>query len=56
MASVSAVKAEYELALDSGSMDPDKYMPEFLEKLENAGAQKIIDEVQRQVDEWKKTK
>ena len=56
MASVSAVKAEYELALDSGSMDPDKYMPEFLEKLENAGAQKIIDEVQRQVDEWKKSK
>ena len=34
MASVGAVKDEYELSLDTGAVDPEKALPEFLEKLE----------------------
>ena len=56
MASVQAVVKEYELALDSGSVNPDEKLPEFLDKLEKAGSQKIMDEVQRQLDEWKANK
>ena len=53
MASVGAVKDEYELSLDTGALDPAKALPEFLEKLEAAGSQTIIDEIQKQLDEWK---
>ena len=53
MASVGAVKDEYELSLDTGAVDPEKALPEFLEKLEAAGSQTIIDEIQKQLDEWK---
>lgn len=56
IASVSAVVKEYELSLDTGAVDPETTMPQFLEKLEQAGSQIIIDEVQRQLDEWKKNK
>ena len=52
IASVSAVVEEYELSLDTGAVDPAVMMPEFLEKLERAGSQTIIDEIQRQLDEW----
>lgn len=56
MASVQAVVKEYELALDSGSVNPEEKLPEFLDKLEKAGCQKIMDEIQRQLDEWKASK
>ncbi len=56
MASVQAVVKEYELALDSGSVNPEEKLPEFLDKLEKAGSQKIMDEIQRQLDEWKASK
>lgn len=56
IASVSAVVKEYELSLDTGAVDPESVMPQFLEKLEQAGSKTIIAEVQRQLDEWKETK
>ena len=56
IASVSAVVKEYELSLDTGSVNPEKTMPVFLEKLKQAGSQVIIDEVQKQIDEWKAAK
>lgn len=52
IASVSAVVAEYQTALDSGNLDPAVGLPEFLEKLDNAGCQTIIDELQAQLDAW----
>lgn len=56
IASVSAVVKEFELSLDTGSVDPEKTMPEFLSKLEKAGSKAIINEVQKQVDAWKAAK
>lgn len=39
-----------------GDQTADKILPAFLEKLNKAGAEKIVQEKQRQIDEWKKTK
>ena len=35
-----------------GVTDPDEIIPELNEKLYKAGLQKVIDEKQRQFDEW----
>lgn len=51
-ANVMAVKAEYEPLLLTGTVDPDKYLPEYLEKLKNAGAEKVQAELQKQLDAW----
>ena len=42
---------EFGIALYTGSVDPDEYLPKLLEKLDDAGVQKVIDEMQRQVAE-----
>lgn len=52
IAQCKAVVDEYIPSLDSGSVDPDKYLPEFLSKLEASGVDKIISEMQTQVDAW----
>lgn len=51
-ANVMAVKAEYQPLLMTGTVDPDKYLPEYLEKLRNAGAEKVQAELQKQLDAW----
>jgi putative aldouronate transport system substrate-binding protein len=53
LASVSAVVKEYELSLSTGTVDPARVLPEFLDKLKGAGSERIIAEVQRQLDAWK---
>lgn len=52
VANCSAVVAEYFQSLDKGVVDINEEYPEFISKLETAGVQTIIDELQRQVDEW----
>lgn len=47
---------EFGKALYTGSVDPDEYLPKLQEKLEAAGIQKVIDEMQSQVDQWKEAK
>ncbi|MBP1994493.1 ABC transporter substrate-binding protein [Paenibacillus eucommiae] len=54
IAQTNAVYAQYKDALLSGTADPDKLLPEFLDKLNKAGAEKVIAEKQRQIEEWKK--
>ncbi len=49
----TAVVNEYYNALFTGSIDPDKNLPVFLGKLKKAGADKIIQEMQKQIDAWK---
>ncbi len=49
---VSNVIAEYKFALEYGTIDPSTELPKFIERLNESGAQKIIDEAQRQLDEW----
>lgn len=44
---------EFGKALYTGSVEPDDYLPKLQEKLEAAGIQEVIDEMQRQIDEWK---
>ncbi|MBB5266063.1 hypothetical protein HNP82_003217 [Catenibacillus scindens] len=49
---VSNVIAEYKFALEYGTIDPGTELPKFIERLDESGAQKIIDQAQRQLDEW----
>lgn len=44
---------EFGKALYTGSVDPDEYLPKLQEKLDDAGIQTVIDEMQKQVDIWK---
>ncbi|RIX59454.1 extracellular solute-binding protein [Paenibacillus nanensis] len=53
-AAVSNVVTQYKLPLETGSVDPEKLLPEFIEKLKSAGIDKIIAEKQKQLDEWAK--
>ena len=52
IASVTAVLKQYEPGLSTGVLDPDVVLPEFLKKLDEAGADLIIAEIQQQLDAW----
>lgn len=52
LASISAVVDEYYLSLSTGSVDPAQVLPEFLKKMEQAGSKVLIEECQKQLDEW----
>jgi len=54
-AAVSNVITQYKLPLETGSVDPDKVLPDFVAKLRSAGIDKIIAEKQKQLDEWAKS-
>lgn len=54
IAAVSNVIAQYYLVLETGSVDPEKVLPQFNEKLKAAGIDKVIADKQRQLDEWAK--
>lgn len=56
VAGFRSILDEFGKALYTGSVDPDEYLPKLQEKLETAGIQKVIDEMQSQVDQWEKTK
>lgn len=55
-ANIDALQREYGPIFSSGAKDPEKVLPEFLEKMEKAGLQKVIDETQKQLDTWKASK
>lgn len=44
MAALTNVYAQYSLALSSGAVDVETVLPEFLQRLEDAGMQKYLDE------------
>lgn len=52
IATVKSVVDKYALSLENGSVDVDTVLPEFLKALEDAGINKVIDEKQRQLDQW----
>jgi len=52
IAQCNAVIEEYGPGLWTGSLDPDVYLPQLVEKLKAAGSEKIIAEKQRQINEW----
>ena len=52
IAAINAVEAQYLPVLESGSADPAKILPEFLQKLDAAGINEVIADKQAQFDEW----
>lgn len=56
IANCSAISSEYLTIAQYGMMDIDGKYNEFIKKLDDAGADKIIAEMQRQIDEFLKNK
>lgn len=53
---ICAVIEEYDRKLGCGVLDVDEALPEFRRKLRESGSEKLIAQVQRQLDQWKQTK
>jgi putative aldouronate transport system substrate-binding protein len=53
VAAVLNVVSQFKMALETGSVDPDKVLPDFIAQMKAAGIDKIIAEKQKQIDEWK---
>lgn len=51
---IDATMAEYIPGLTTGTLDPEKAVPQLLDKMSKAGIDKIITEAQRQIDQWRK--
>lgn len=49
VAALANIAAEYALSLSTGAVDPATAIPEFLEKLEANGMQKVVDEANAQL-------
>ena len=47
---------EYLPQLSVGAVDPKTAVPEMMKKLEAAGMDAVLEEMQKQVDEWKAEK
>ena len=52
VANCSAIYEEYKYPLLCGAVDPETTVPELIRRMEEAGSAKIIEEMQRQVDEF----
>jgi putative aldouronate transport system substrate-binding protein len=53
LAQMDAAKGEYFNGLMAGAMDPDVYLPKFIDKLKKAGIDKFVAEMQKQIDDWR---
>lgn len=56
IAAASNVEKEFKFVIVTGSVDPEEFIPKYLDKLKAAGLDKIIAEKQKQLDEWAKSK
>lgn len=54
VAAVTNVISQYRMALETGTVDPQTVLPEFISKLKAAGIDKIIAEKQKQLNSWAK--
>lgn len=52
LGALTNVAAEYALALDTGSVNPDEALPAFIEKLKANGIDKVVAEANAQLDEF----
>ena len=52
MSQISSVNQEYSAIIGYGLQDPEVTFPERQKKLEMAGQKVVMDEIQRQLDEW----
>ncbi|MCG8569315.1 MAG: ABC transporter substrate-binding protein [Spirochaetes bacterium] len=46
------VVEEYKPSINTGSVDPEEYLAKFNKKLKTAGLDKVLNEMQKQIDEW----
>jgi putative aldouronate transport system substrate-binding protein len=53
ISAITNVINKHRPGLESGTSDPETGLPNFIRDLDAAGAQRIIDEVQRQYNTWK---
>ena len=44
------VCSKYQAGLETGTLDPEQYLPEFVSALKDAGLDKVIAEKQAQLD------
>ncbi|MDF2513443.1 MAG: extracellular solute-binding protein [Herbinix sp.] len=51
---LSQVIKKYNLKLGDGVLDVDTALPQFQQELREAGAEQLVEEVQKQVEEWEK--
>lgn len=56
IANLTSVIDQYGPGLNTGTVGPEEKLAEFVDKLKKAGADKVVAEAQKQLDEWKKTK
>lgn len=49
---IQKVITKYVPVLESGSVDLERYYPEFLEELQRAGMDRVVEDKQRQLDAW----
>lgn len=54
LASISNIVEEFKYTLYSGSVNVDEYLGKLNDKLKQQGIDKVIAEMQKQIDEWKK--
>ncbi|WP_318616426.1 ABC transporter substrate-binding protein [Sporosarcina sp. YIM B06819] len=54
IAAITNISKEFYPALATGSVDPEEYLPKYNKKLKEAGIDKVLEEIQKQYDEWKK--
>lgn len=54
IAAIANVANEYAPPLLTGSVDPEEYLPKANKKFKEAGLDKVLAEIQKQYDEWKK--
>jgi putative aldouronate transport system substrate-binding protein len=52
LAAIQNLLKQYQPGLESGTVDPDKELPKFLAAVDEAGGEKVIAEIQKQLDAW----
>ena len=55
LAQIQTVSEKYQM-LSNGSADPKSYIEEYKSAMKTAGIDDVVKEVQRQIEEWQKTK
>ncbi len=53
LAQMEAIIGEYMPALTTGSVDPDREIPKMMDRLKRAGLEKVMQDAQEQLDNWK---
>jgi putative aldouronate transport system substrate-binding protein len=56
ISAITNIITQYRPTLESGTVDPSSELPKFLKAMDDAGAEKVIIEIQRQLDAWKAAK